>query len=192
MQIVDTLHKSKYHITTLAKYSGCSCLRDPAFETAATGDAENTLKDKHGVASNLQRTVKMLGDMHTVTVLDVQSNSSSPHMHSGEDKRLSTPTQDNGGSGCCHACGRHIYQPILPWINGDGSMNDTVYEGFSCRIIGYVMQYPGVVEVHVYFCYFDLFISVLGNFYMPLNLCIIWLAIIHFCSLYIAKRFVLC
>ncbi|EEC79723.1 hypothetical protein OsI_21043 [Oryza sativa Indica Group] len=149
VQIVDTLHKSKYHITTLAKYSGCSCLRDPAFETAATGDAENTLKDKHGVASNLQRTVKMLGDVHTVTVLDVQSNSSSPHMHSGEDERLSTPTQDNGGSGCCHACGRHIYQPILPWINGDGSMNDTVYEGFSCRIIGYVMQYPGVVEEHL-------------------------------------------
>ncbi|EEE64746.1 hypothetical protein OsJ_19602 [Oryza sativa Japonica Group] len=149
VQIVDTLHKSKYHITTLAKYSGCSCLRDPASEIAATGDAENTLKDKHGVASNLQRTVKMLGDVHTVTVLDVQSNSSSPHMHSGEDERLSTPTQDNGGSGCCHACGRHIYQPILPWINGDGSMNETVYEGFSRRIIGYVMQYPGVVEEHL-------------------------------------------
>uniref|UniRef100_A0A0E0A313 Uncharacterized protein n=1 Tax=Oryza glumipatula TaxID=40148 RepID=A0A0E0A313_9ORYZ len=149
VQIVDTLHKSKYHITTLAKYSGCSCLRDPAFEIAATGDAENTLKDKHGVASNLQRTVKMLGDVHTVTVLGVQSNTSSPHMHSGEDERLSTPTQDNGGSGCCHACGRHIYQPILPWINGDGSMNDTVYEGLSRRIIGYVMQYPGVVEEHL-------------------------------------------
>uniref|UniRef100_A0A0E0L5X7 Uncharacterized protein n=1 Tax=Oryza punctata TaxID=4537 RepID=A0A0E0L5X7_ORYPU len=149
VQIVDTLHKSKYHITTLAKYSGCSCLRDPSFEIAETGDAENTLKDKHGMASNLQRTVKMLSDGHTVTVLGVQSNSSSPHMQSGEDERPSTLTQDNGGSGCCHACGGHIYHPILPWINGDGSMNGTVYEGLSRRIIGYIMQYPGVVEEHL-------------------------------------------
>ncbi|KAG8079854.1 hypothetical protein GUJ93_ZPchr0007g3027 [Zizania palustris] len=149
VQIVDTLHKSKYHITTLAKYSHCSCLQAPAFEIAATGDTENTLKDKHAMASNLQRTVKMLGDGHTVTVLDVQSNSSSPHMCIGDDERPSTPTQDNRGSGCCHACGRHIHHPILPWINGDGSMNGTVYEGLSHRIIGYVMHYPGVVEEDV-------------------------------------------
>jgi general transcription factor 3C polypeptide 1 len=41
----------------------------------------------------------------------------------------------------------------LPWINGDGSMNNTVYEGLSRRIIGYTMQYPGVVEVRVCFIF---------------------------------------
>eukprot|EP00494_Astrolonche_serrata_P008937 UN08984 len=44
---------------------------------------------------------------------------------------------------------RHIYHPILPWINGDGSINSTVYEGLTRRIIGYVMQYPGTVEEDV-------------------------------------------
>jgi general transcription factor 3C polypeptide 1 len=65
---------------------------------------------------------------------------------------MSTPSEDSRESDCRHACERHIYHPILPWINGDGSTNSTVYEGLTRRIIGYVMQYPGIVEVCIYFC----------------------------------------
>ncbi|KAL5208740.1 hypothetical protein ABZP36_033175 [Zizania latifolia] len=154
VQIVDSIHKSKYHITTIADCSHCSCLRDPAFQMVETADTENLLKEKHAMSSDLQGTVKMLGDGHTVTVLSVQSKSSSPHVrsHSPDQKRLSTSTQDNKGSDCGHVCERHIYHPILPWMNGDGTMNCTVYEGLSRRIIGYVMQYPGVVEVCLFCC----------------------------------------
>ncbi|BAF09421.1 uncharacterized protein [Oryza sativa Japonica Group] len=149
VQIVDSIHKSKYHITTLADSSHCSCLRASAFEMAETGDTENLLREKHAMSSDVQGSVKMLGDGHTVTVLNVQSKSSSPQIRYQSpvgQKRSFTPAQDNRGSDCCHACERHIYHPILPWINGDGSMNNTVYEGLSRRIIGYTMQYPGVVE----------------------------------------------
>uniref|UniRef100_A0A0E0CNS9 B-block binding subunit of TFIIIC domain-containing protein n=1 Tax=Oryza meridionalis TaxID=40149 RepID=A0A0E0CNS9_9ORYZ len=149
VQIVDSIHKSKYHITTLADSSHCSCLRASAFEMAETGDTENLLKEKHAMSSDVQGSVKMLGDGHTVTVLNVQSKSSSPQIRGQSpvgQKRSFTPAQDNRASDCCHACEKHIYHPILPWINGDGSMNNTVYEGLSRRIIGYTMQYPGVVE----------------------------------------------
>lgn len=143
MQIVDSLHKPKYHITTLAEYSHCSCLRAPAFEMASTGDTRNILKEKHSTMPlNLHGTVRKLGEGHTVTVVNVERKSSS-HLQSqspGDDERPST---------CCHVCRSRIYHPILPWINGDGSMNSTVYEGLSRRIIGYVMQYPGISEVSV-------------------------------------------
>ncbi|CAM0906676.1 unnamed protein product [Alopecurus aequalis] len=150
-QIVDSLHKSKYHLSTLAEYSKCSCSREPASQLVETGGAENVLKEKHAMSSK-QGTVKMLGDGHTVTVLSVQSKSSSSHMRSqnpGDKEAMSTPSQDSRESDCRHACERHIYHPILPWINGDGSMNSTIYEGLTRRIIGYIMQYPGIVEEDV-------------------------------------------
>ncbi|CAM0945131.1 unnamed protein product [Alopecurus aequalis] len=150
-RIVDSLHKSKYHISTLAEYSHCSCLHAPASQLVEAGGTENVLKEKHAMSSK-QGTVKMLGDGHTVTVFSVQSKSSSSHMCSqspGDKETVSTPSQDNRESDCCHGCERHIYHPILPWINGDGSMNSTMYEGLTRRIIGYVMQYPGIVEEDV-------------------------------------------
>ncbi|KAM0863831.1 hypothetical protein ACQ4PT_044327 [Festuca glaucescens] len=150
-QIVDSLHKSKYHLSTLAEYSNCSCSRDPASQLGETGGAENILKEKHAMSSE-QGTVKMLGDGHTVTVLSVQRKSSSSHTCSqnpGDKEAMSTPSEDSRESDCRHACERHIYHPILPWINGDGSTNSTVYEGLTRRIIGYVMQYPGIVEEDV-------------------------------------------
>ncbi|CAM0906402.1 unnamed protein product [Alopecurus aequalis] len=150
-RIVDSLHKSKYHLSTLAEYSNCSCSRDPASQLAETGGAENVLKEKHAMSSK-QGAVKMLGDGHTVTVLSVQSRSSSSHTRSqnpGDKEAMSTPSQDSRDSDCRHACESHIYHPILPWKNGDGSMNSTIYEGLTRRIIGYVMQYPGIVEEDV-------------------------------------------
>ncbi|KAM0834710.1 hypothetical protein ACQ4PT_063418 [Festuca glaucescens] len=149
-RIVDSLHKSKYYISTLAEYSHCSCSGAPASQVVETGGTENVLKEKHSISSK-QGTVKMLGDGHTVTVLSVQSEPNSSHMCSqnlGDKETMSTP-EDIRESDCCHACERHVYHPILPWINGDGSVNSTVYEGLTRRIIGYVMQYPGIVEEDV-------------------------------------------
>ncbi|KAK1265574.1 hypothetical protein QJS04_geneDACA010700 [Acorus gramineus] len=38
-------------------------------------------------------------------------------------------------------------RPILPWINGDGSMDTIMYKGLTRRIVGTVMQNPGISEV---------------------------------------------
>uniref|UniRef100_A0A0D9YR61 Uncharacterized protein n=1 Tax=Oryza glumipatula TaxID=40148 RepID=A0A0D9YR61_9ORYZ len=132
VQIVDSLHKPKYHITTLAEYE-------------STGDTRNIMKEKYAVPINLQETVKKLGDGHIVSVLNVQIKltfAQSP----GDDEGTSTW---HWGSGCSHVCKSHIYHPILPWLNSDGSINSTVYECLSRRIIGYVMQYPGIMEEDV-------------------------------------------
>lgn len=143
VQIVDSLHKPKYHITKLTEDSHCSCLRAPAFQIASAGDSRNILKEK---PIKLHGTVRKLGEGHTVTVVNAERTTSS-HFHSqspGDNERSSSTWHC-----CCHACGSHTYHPILPWINGDCSMNSTVYEALSRRIIGYAMQYPGILEEDV-------------------------------------------
>uniref|UniRef100_A0A0D3F499 B-block binding subunit of TFIIIC domain-containing protein n=1 Tax=Oryza barthii TaxID=65489 RepID=A0A0D3F499_9ORYZ len=142
VQIVDSLHKPKYHITTLAEYSQCNCLRAPVSEIESTGDTRNIMKEKYAVPINLQETVKKLGDGHIVSVLNVQSKSSS-HLHTQSPGDDEGPSTWHWGSGCSHVCKSHIYHPILPWLNSDGSINSTVYE-----IIGYVMQ-SGIMEEDV-------------------------------------------
>ncbi|CAL5057010.1 unnamed protein product [Urochloa decumbens] len=137
VQIVDSLHLSKYHITTLAECNPCSCSGPPTSQVMDNGDPKNLLKEKHTMPINFHGPIKMLGDGHTVTIINVQSNMESS---------LSTSREDNMESSCYHHCEGHIYQPILPWINGDGSTNSIVYEGLSRRVIGYVMHYPGVME----------------------------------------------
>lgn len=41
------------------------------------------------------------------------------------------------------------YKPILPWVNGDGSVNEIVYKGLVRRVLGIVMQNPGILEERV-------------------------------------------
>ncbi|KAF8768861.1 hypothetical protein HU200_007425 [Digitaria exilis] len=146
VQIVDALHMSKYHITTLAGCNPCSFSGPPTSHVVNNGDPDNLLKEKHTMPINFPGPIKMLGDGHTVTVINVQSKLSSPHIYSkNSEENPSTPREDDDSS-CYHDCEGHIYRPILPWINGDGSTNSTVYEGLSRRIIGYVMHYPGLME----------------------------------------------
>lgn len=38
-------------------------------------------------------------------------------------------------------------QALFPWINGDGTMNQPVYNRLIRRILGIVMQNPGILEV---------------------------------------------
>ncbi|XP_002454215.2 uncharacterized protein LOC8066182 isoform X2 [Sorghum bicolor] len=152
VQIVDSLHSAKYHITTLAECDNCCCTDPSTSQVADNENTKNLLEEKYTRPVNFAGPIKMFGDGHTVTVINVQSKLSSPHIYSkdpGDEERLSTPGENNKESSCYHNCERHCYQPILPWINGDGSTNSTLYEGLSRRVIGYVMHYPGLMEEDV-------------------------------------------
>jgi len=41
-----------------------------------------------------------------------------------------------------------LCMPILPWINGDGTVNNIVFKGLRRRVLGIVMQNPGMLEVY--------------------------------------------
>lgn len=38
-------------------------------------------------------------------------------------------------------------RPLLTWMNGDGTVNELVYKGLVRRVLGIVMQNPGILEV---------------------------------------------
>ncbi|XP_057527985.1 uncharacterized protein LOC130806801 isoform X4 [Amaranthus tricolor] len=41
------------------------------------------------------------------------------------------------------------FQPIVPWINGDGTINGIVHRGLTRRIFGIVIQNPGILEENI-------------------------------------------
>ncbi|KAL3735999.1 hypothetical protein ACJRO7_025022 [Eucalyptus globulus] len=41
------------------------------------------------------------------------------------------------------------YKPILPWLNIDGTVNETVFNGLIRNILGFVMQNPGTLEDNI-------------------------------------------
>ncbi|PWZ24658.1 hypothetical protein Zm00014a_033795 [Zea mays] len=82
VQIVDSLHSSKYHIATLAECDSCCCTDPPTSQFVDNENTKNLLKEKHTKPINFPGPIKMLGDGHTVTVINVQSKLSPPYMHS--------------------------------------------------------------------------------------------------------------
>ncbi|XP_024973225.1 uncharacterized protein LOC112511735 isoform X3 [Cynara cardunculus var. scolymus] len=44
---------------------------------------------------------------------------------------------------------RACYKPILPWVDVDGTINENVYKGLVRRLLGVVMQNPGIMEEHI-------------------------------------------
>lgn len=43
-----------------------------------------------------------------------------------------------------------LCMPILPWVNGDGTINSIIFKGLKRRVLGIVMQNPGILEVYEY------------------------------------------
>ncbi|TVU51691.1 hypothetical protein EJB05_03132 [Eragrostis curvula] len=125
--------------------------RSSSLSTYGCCRPKNVLRQKNTMRSNPLGSTKVLADGHTVTVINVKSTSSSTQNCSENlgDEGPTPPGEDNKERNCYHAHDRHVYQPILPWLNADGTINSTVYEGLSRRVIGYVMQYPGMVEEDV-------------------------------------------
>jgi hypothetical protein len=43
-----------------------------------------------------------------------------------------------------------LSMPVLPWKNGDETMNGIIYKGFISFVLRTVMQNPGILEVQVF------------------------------------------
>ncbi|XP_078447120.1 uncharacterized protein LOC144716005 [Wolffia australiana] len=123
VRVVDSSYKSKYFIVTL----------------------EENLQES--VVENSQPTNCDISRMLLKNPDDGKQPNIGALLSSGEG---SMDTRSKGtvgkkiqflGHGTTRRC-----RAILPWINGDGSTNDTVYKGLVRRILGIVMQSPGILE----------------------------------------------
>jgi general transcription factor 3C polypeptide 1 len=126
LRVVDSSFRSKYHINLLTHLKGATEALIKS-QLAQFGASAN---------SDLDAPTISLGECHKATIIDGRNIQTEGVRGEESDEK----ERDS-------ACPAHISRPILPWLNGDGSVNSIVYEALTRRILGIVMQKPGILEV---------------------------------------------
>lgn len=154
VHVVDPLYRSKYFLTSTA--TTCQDLKGPSGVKTVKGDSSHPVHPENhdsGGPHTQGETISNADDVHKVSILnfpedftDSSNENQTSHLHevciqgkldlSGRDKDDSFQFSSGG-----------LCMPILPWINGDGTVNKPVYKGLRRRVIGIVMQNPGILEV---------------------------------------------
>ncbi|KAF7814064.1 Transposon TX1 149 kDa protein isoform E [Senna tora] len=90
------------------------------------------------------------GHLHKVTILNLPQGDVDPeHQACNRNKGLQDKVVLSGADhekDTPKFSSDELHVPILPWINGDGTMNNIVFKGLRRRILGIVMQNPGILE----------------------------------------------
>ncbi|PWA99480.1 B-block binding subunit of TFIIIC [Artemisia annua] len=99
-------------------------------------------KDKNLIEETCTRTDEV---HHRVTILNYSEEVPQPinEVNASIEMEITSPQEEkfefvNDDSPC--------YKPILPWINGDGTINEMVYKGLVRRALGIMMQNPGILK----------------------------------------------
>ncbi|XP_021293853.1 uncharacterized protein LOC110423806 isoform X2 [Herrania umbratica] len=153
VRVVDALYHSKYFLAS------SSCFHQnhkPPSSLTSQGKDDGNLILQQGNQSldtaNLSGSVTV-GDVHKVTILNL------PEEHALPSKEIPTSNVnescmagkvgssegDNEDETYKPSLGEPLV-PILPWINADGTINRMVYNGLIRRVLGIVMQNPGISE----------------------------------------------
>lgn len=118
----------------------------------------NEQNDKLDVAGSLTETSMNNDEVHRVTILnhpteiaehltEIQSRSGVENHSYSHSESISVRSIPACKVSELHSTDSHIFRRILPWLNGDGTVNQLVYKGLVRRLLGVVMQHPGIVEV---------------------------------------------
>lgn len=163
VRVVNAFYRSKYFLTSPACFAEDK-LSPSKKPQRSSGHSRSILQPKHQVADyDNAHTGISIGrdDLHKVTILNNTEELSQPSSEIQPNNQFESCMEDKDvsvegdnehrilryPSAGCHSC-----SPMLPWMNGDGSINRIVYKGLRRRILGTVMQNPGMLEVHAFPC----------------------------------------
>ncbi|XP_027105521.1 uncharacterized protein [Coffea arabica] len=156
IHVVDSLYRSKYFLASVAE-SNQNPQVTPSVDSKGTSHEEHKLinvgsqEDDVGLQDEISTDTD---DVHKITILNhpkelteplsviQRSNEVEDHAHS---EVISSEVNPRGDMFEVRSCDPFVY-PILPWINGDGTINELVYKGLVRRILGIVMQNPGILR----------------------------------------------
>ncbi|XP_072956159.1 uncharacterized protein [Typha angustifolia] len=145
-RVVDFSYRSKYLISTPIDHNYGKISSYMKSGITSSRESQQLLQEKHDRIYDSRETCLNLSERHKVTILE----SNPEKIGVTPDGSMQIPSLANreeaGGGNCSAASVTHVSQAILPWINGDGSMNTVVYKGLTRRILGTVMQNPGMME----------------------------------------------
>ncbi|KAL0341843.1 UNVERIFIED_CONTAM: hypothetical protein Scaly_1846900 [Sesamum calycinum] len=129
IHVVDSLYRSKYFLTSV---------HDPADTVSALENEINWNAD----------------EVHRVTILNLPEDVADPpteisnkdKINSYQHSEVASPKMTRFENLELHSANTKMCRPLLPWMNGDGTINELVYKGLIRRVLAIVMQYPGILE----------------------------------------------
>ncbi|KAK6148741.1 hypothetical protein DH2020_016266 [Rehmannia glutinosa] len=154
IRMVDSLYRSKYFLTSVHDGAG-NCLKG---QKRYVEDKHMPLNlDNHReTGAPLANEINTNADeVHRVTILNLPENVSDPSTDIlNKDKimgyqhaDMASPDINGVENFGLHSVDTQLCRPLLPWMNGDGTINELVYKGLIRRVVGIVMQNPGILEV---------------------------------------------
>ncbi|XP_014520601.1 uncharacterized protein LOC106777531 isoform X1 [Vigna radiata var. radiata] len=152
VRVIDVVYRHKYFLTSGSAFHH---LVQPS-STKAIEESDHTSeiyksnkRDTSSIHTPSERTT--IDNVHTVTILNLPredvdpENQASDRNESCKQDRLGLSRVDHEKETLQFSLGESCV-PILPWINGDGTINNIVYRGLRRRVLGIVMQNPGMLE----------------------------------------------
>ncbi|TKY51464.1 B-block binding subunit of TFIIIC [Spatholobus suberectus] len=153
VRVVDTLYRHKYFLTPVSDFHRvvqpsstkiieksdhtCDLYKSKERDTTSV----DTLRERNTAIDNV----------HKVTILNLPHRDVDPE-NQACDRNEGCKQDRLGLSGVDHEketlkfSSGELCVPILPWINGDGTINNIVYRGLRRHVLGIVMQNPGILE----------------------------------------------
>ncbi|KAI7985465.1 hypothetical protein LOK49_LG14G02151 [Camellia lanceoleosa] len=120
---VDSLYRSKYFLISMATLNEDV---EVALPTSKIDDGHSTQWSKNpddDGANTPKDSSTNADEVHKVTILNLPEEA----FHTSSEMDL-------------------LVRPILPWVNGDGTINKIVYKGLVRPVRGIVMQNPGILD----------------------------------------------
>ncbi|KAK4343178.1 hypothetical protein RND71_038994 [Anisodus tanguticus] len=156
IRVVDSLYRSKYFLTPVAAIHQDATL-SPNEDSEAKIDEESvTHNEEDHKDVEWQKEMSETSDkVHKITILNLpkaiaEPSSEKQTINEAKGCRptyVSSPTRNHPEKTYeLRSTGLHLCKPILPWLNGDGTTNERVYKGLVRRVLGIVMQNPGIKE----------------------------------------------
>ncbi|KAL2317767.1 hypothetical protein Fmac_031643 [Flemingia macrophylla] len=149
VRLVDTLFRHKYFLAPDSDLqpSSIKCTKKSEHKCNPykTEEKDTTSSD------TLSESGTAIDNVHRVTILNFPHGDVNPEKQDC-DRNEGSKHDRHDLSGVDNENETHNFSsaelcvPILPWINGDGTINNIVYRGLKRRVLGIVMQNPGMLE----------------------------------------------
>lgn len=149
VHIVDGGYRTKYFLTS--KATRCQEPERARSLIQQTVNAETNVVQEVEDCGH-ETNCMNIDEVHKVTVLnlseDVTQHPNAIEAHNEVEGCSQSERMSSGGTKETQNfnLAAAYLQPILPWVNGDGTINGIVYRGLTRRILGIVTQHPGILE----------------------------------------------
>ncbi|KAL8458672.1 hypothetical protein ACS0TY_036253 [Phlomoides rotata] len=156
VHVVDSLYRSKYFLTSVHDCAGHHLKgqkrkfedeRMPLNPLNHDDHRENFATSEDEINTNAS-------EVHRITILNRPEDVADPPTESSAEDNIprhqhsevAPPKMNRVETLELHSNDAQICRPLLPWMNGDGTINELVYKRLIRRLLGIVMLNPGILE----------------------------------------------